>query len=244
MKLTESTSKPGLKGRFYNIILSKANFFSDTFYTTGSTLDHVLSEPTTEDPPTIVHYADPTADSFRPFFNYFIKRSKRLHYILRWAPTRNDSFRPQKLSGWGVKMDLKKREYLSHDDRVNAEKIINIQTNVASDMSDEEYGVLQPFLKDAFAKPLQTIETKEAIRSLSGNLIALLQKSDNPLGLLTAITQNLPLLAPQLAETVLDGSDDILKELSYNQEKYIEAGQNAIWLNGRRLYDVDIEPFR
>ncbi|TIB72226.1 Sec63-domain-containing protein [Wallemia mellicola] len=225
-----STSKPGLKG-------------SDTFYTTGSTLDHVLSEPTSEDPPIIIHYADPTAENFKSFFDYFIKRSKRLQYILRWAPTRDHSFRPQKLSGWGVKMDLKKREYLSHDDRVNAEKINNIQTNVASDMSDEEYGVLQPFLKEAFTKPLQTIETKEDIRSLSGNLIALLQKSDNPLGLLTAITQNLPLLAPQLAETDLDGSNDILKELSYNQEKYIEAGQNAVWLNGRRLYDVDIEPF-
>lgn len=203
-------------------------------------IDHALSEPSSENPPTIIHYANPAAKDFKSFFNFFKSRAKVLRYVIRWAPTDDGTSQPQKLTGWGVKMDLKKREYLSHDDRVVSKKVDDIKTNV---ISSEDYSTLPEDLKKAFGKSLVSIEGNSNIKTLSSNFIALLQQSDNQLELLNTVTQNLPLLAPAITDSTFEGTGNILNELSLNQDKYLQAGQNAIWLNGRRLYDSDLEPF-
>lgn len=72
----------------------------------------------------------------------------------------------------------------------------------------------------------------------------MLRKSSEPLNLLSTITQNYPLLAAHISELESgDVSDDILNEISFNQGRYLQPGQNAIWLNGRRLYDEDFDSF-
>ncbi|TIA91902.1 hypothetical protein E3P81_01822 [Wallemia ichthyophaga] len=202
-------------------------------------IDHILSEPSSAAPPTIIHYADPTAHNFKSFYDFFKKRTKVLKYVIRWAPT-NASSQPQKLAGWGVKLDLKKREYLSLDDRTVSKRADDIKTNV---ISSEDYNFLPRKLQEAFGQSLVNFEGNDNIKTLSSNLIALLQQSDNQLELLNTISQNLPLLAPALADGAFEGAENVLNELSFNQDKYLKAGQNAIWLNGRRMYDKDLEPF-
>lgn len=202
-------------------------------------IDHILSEPSSAAPPTIIHYADPTAHNFKSFYDFFKKRTKVLKYVIRWAPT-NASSQPQKLAGWGVKLDLKKREYLSLDDRTVSKRADDIKPNV---ISSEDYNFLPRKLQEAFGQSLVNFEGNDNIKTLSSNLIALLQQSDNQLELLNTISQNLPLLAPALADGAFEGAENVLNELSFNQDKYLKAGQNAIWLNGRRMYDKDLEPF-
>lgn len=91
-------------------------------------------------------------------------RSKRIKYILRWAPMSHINEGPQNLSGWGVKLDLKQREYLSDDDRIFLKENLITSDDSISNASDEQYEILPNNLKDALDNPMKLITSDAQLK--------------------------------------------------------------------------------
>ncbi|KAG9313493.1 glycosyltransferase family 24 protein [Chiua virens] len=85
-------------------------------------LDHVHRVSSSREGPrhTAIHFADPTAPSFRPLHETLLSLAPKVEYVLRWAHGTADHGKDvlsTHLSGYGVSLDLKKMDYLVLDDR-------------------------------------------------------------------------------------------------------------------------------
>lgn len=66
--------------------------------------------------------------------------------------------------------------------------------------------------------------------------------SSDPLTTLVKLSQNFPKYASALAESPIAVSDSLTAELQQNRQ-VLEAGFNAVWLNGLQLTEGQMEPF-
>ncbi|KAF8137406.1 glycosyltransferase family 24 protein [Boletus edulis] len=107
------------------LLLQLANSKDDGLVTTGPKrlpFDHVHRiSPSLEEPRyRAIHFADPTAPSFRSIHEALLSLEPKVEYILRWAQGTTEHGKGElssHLSGYGVSLDLKKMDYLVLDDR-------------------------------------------------------------------------------------------------------------------------------
>ncbi|KAM0348267.1 hypothetical protein ACHAPU_004235 [Fusarium lateritium] len=175
-------------------------------------------------------YADPTSASFGPFHDALLNAAKQggLSYRLRYRRTADVPGASLSVSGYGVKLDLKRTDYIVIDDR-EAEQ--GSQKPVVADVdldTDEEVADL---------KPLSTSE----LASLGLKTASFILKSENPLDALVKSTQDFPKFSGSIA------AHEVTKEFADEQEKNVAAGIpsgiNFIWMNGIQLIERQIEPF-
>jgi UDP-glucose:glycoprotein glucosyltransferase len=177
-----------------------------------------------------VLYADPTSASFGPFHDSLSRAAKQgsLSYRLRYRRSAGIPATPLSVSGYGVKLDLKRTDYIVLDDREADHKG---QKPIANDVdldADEEVADL---------KPLSTSE----LASLGLKTASFILKSENPLDALVKSTQDFPKFSGSIA------SHEVTKDFADEQEKNVAAGIpsgiNFIWMNGVQLIERQIEPF-
>ncbi|KAF5677305.1 KRE5-killer toxin-resistance protein [Fusarium heterosporum] len=175
-------------------------------------------------------YADPTSASFGPFHDALSSAARQggLSYRLRYRRTADVPDAPLSVSGYGVKLDLKRTDYIVIDDR-EAEQ--GSQKPVVADVdldTDEEVADL---------KPLSTSE----LALLGLKTASFILRSENPLDALVKSTQDFPKFSGSIA------AHEVTKEFADEQEKNVAAGIpsgiNFIWMNGIQLIERQIEPF-
>ncbi|KAM0429912.1 hypothetical protein ACHAQK_010885 [Fusarium lateritium] len=178
----------------------------------------------------VVLYADPTSASFGSFHESLSRAAKQgsLSYRLRYRRSASIPTTPLSVSGYGVKLDLKRTDYIVIDDRAADQKG---QKPIATDVdldTDEEVADL---------KPLSSSE----LASLGLKTASFILKSENPLDALVKSTQDFPKFSGSIA------SYEVTKAFANEQEKNVAAGIpsgiNFIWMNGVQLIERQIEPF-
>lgn len=176
-------------------------------------------------------YADPTSASFGPFHSALSMAAKQgdLSYRLRYRRSAEVPHSPLPVSGYGVKLDLKRTDYIVIDDREAGQE--TQQKPAAADVN------LDANEEVADLKPLSSSE----LASLGLKTASFILKSDNPLDALVKSTQDFPKFSASLA------SHEVTQGFSEEQEKNVAAGVpsgiNFLWMNGVQLIERQIEPF-
>ncbi|KAF9773481.1 hypothetical protein IL306_008689 [Fusarium sp. DS 682] len=176
-------------------------------------------------------YADPTSASFGPFHNALSKAAKQgdISYRLRYRRSTGAPSTPLSVSGYGVKLDLKRTDYIVIDDREASQESKQKPTAADVDLdTDQEVADL---------KPLSTSE----LAPLGLKTASFILKSENPLDALVKSTQDFPKFSASIA------THEIAKDFAEEQEKNVAAGIpsgiNFLWMNGVQLIERQIEPF-
>ncbi|KAJ8514563.1 hypothetical protein ONZ45_g7920 [Pleurotus djamor] len=213
--------------------------------------DHTypLPDRTLERPPrTAILYASFSSPNFRELHTTLFSLSSRanphIEYIVRHVPPPNRQDEPRShLSGYGVALDLKKTDYLVVDDRQGQK---GDDSKVAEAQGEE-------VLPDPVLALLNTLERKDAsqdtaaslseeeIGELGSQATQLIASSDDPLAILTQLSQNFPRYATSLSRRV-EVNDSVRQEIASNQAK-VQGGINMMWLNGLTLQEKDLTPF-
>ncbi|KAF4965496.1 hypothetical protein FSARC_6729 [Fusarium sarcochroum] len=176
-------------------------------------------------------YADPASASFGPFHDALSKAAKHgdLSYRLRYRRSADAPVIPLSVSGYGVKLDLKRTDYIVIDDREAGQD--SQHKHVAADVdldTDEEVADLEP------------LSTSE-LASLGLKTASFILKSENPLDALVKSTQDFPKFSASIA------AHEVNKDFSEEQQKNVAAGIpsgiNFLWMNGVQLIERQIEPF-
>ncbi|KAL5609411.1 hypothetical protein FOVSG1_004092 [Fusarium oxysporum f. sp. vasinfectum] len=179
----------------------------------------------------VILYADPTSASFGPFHVALSKAAKQgdMSYRLRYRRSAGAPHTSLSVSGYGVKLDLKRTDYIVIDDREASQE--SKQKPAAADVdldTDEEVADL---------KPLSTSE----LASLGLKTASFILNSENPLDALVKSTQDFPKFSASIA------THEVAKEFAAEQEKNVAAGIpsgiNFLWMNGVQLIERQIEPF-
>ncbi|KAH7192547.1 UDP-glucose:glycoprotein glucosyltransferase-domain-containing protein [Fusarium flagelliforme] len=176
-------------------------------------------------------YADPASTSFGPFHDALSKAARQgnLSYRLRYRRSAGASRPPLPVSGYGVKLDLKRTDYIVIDDREGGQK--TPQTPVAADVD------LDATEDVADLKPLSSSE----LASLGLKAASFILKSENPLDALVKSTQDFPKFSASIA------SHEVTQDFVAEQEKNVAAGVpsgiNFLWMNGVQLIERQVEPF-
>ncbi|QPC73004.1 hypothetical protein HYE68_003756 [Fusarium pseudograminearum] len=176
-------------------------------------------------------YADPTHASFGPFHDALSKAARQgdVSYRLRYRRNPGVSNTPLPVSGYGVKLDLKRTDYIVIDDREASQE--TQKPHIVADVdldTDEEVADL---------KPLSSSE----LASLGLKTASFILKSDSPLDALLKSTQDFPKFSASIA------SHEVTQGFAEEQEKNVAAGVpsgiNFLWMNGVQLIERQIEPF-
>ncbi|EKJ69031.1 hypothetical protein FPSE_10790 [Fusarium pseudograminearum CS3096] len=176
-------------------------------------------------------YADPTHASFGPFHDALSKAARQgdVSYRLRYRRSPGVSNTPLPVSGYGVKLDLKRTDYIVIDDREASQE--TQKPHIVADVdldTDEEVADL---------KPLSSSE----LASLGLKTASFILKSDSPLDALLKSTQDFPKFSASIA------SHEVTQGFAEEQEKNVAAGVpsgiNFLWMNGVQLIERQIEPF-
>lgn len=141
----------------------------------------------------------------------------------------NDAPSPVPVCGYGVELALKRTDYIVIDDRES------LSSTSASD-TDTKQVILTDDDDFADLKPLSTSE----LEALGLKTASFILQSDDPFDTLVRLTQDLPKFSASLAAEVVD--PDFLEEHRRNRALLAPAGANAVWMNGLRLIDRQIEP--
>ncbi|KAG8666915.1 hypothetical protein FPOAC1_011737 [Fusarium poae] len=176
-------------------------------------------------------YADPTHTSFGPFHDTLSQAAKQggLSYRLRYRRSPGASNSSLPVSGYGVKLDLKRTDYIVIDDREPGHEAQRqpVMADVDLDTNEEV----------ADLKPLSSSE----LASLGLKTASFILKSDNPLDALVKSTQDFPKFSASIA------SHEVTQGFAEEQEKNTAAGVpsgiNFLWMNGVQLIERQIEPF-
>ena len=176
-------------------------------------------------------YADPASTSFGPFHDALSKAARQgnLSYRLRYRRSTGASRSPLPVSGYGVKLDLKRTDYIVIDDREGGQKTHH--KPVAADVN------LDATEDVADLKPLSSSE----LASLGLKAASFILKSENPLDALVKSTQDFPKFSASIA------SHEVTQDFVAEQEKNVAAGVpsgiNFLWMNGVQLIERQVEPF-
>ncbi|KIM46645.1 glycosyltransferase family 24 protein [Hebeloma cylindrosporum] len=216
------------------------------------TFDHIFPPPSEilERPPrTAILYASLSSPNFRELHSYLYtlvnKPEPHVEYVFRHIPPSNPGEKNY-LSGYGVALDLKKKDYLALDDRnLNAGDTTGAGSTSEADGQKER---VDPILSLILAHPdnssapdANVALTNEEILSLGAKAVQIIAESSDPLSTLTHLSQNFPKYATSLARRVLV-NESIGEELHNNSLK-VQWGLNVLWLNGQQIDAKDVHPF-
>ena len=176
-------------------------------------------------------YADPASTSFGPFHDALSKAARQgdLSYRLRYRRSNDASRSPLPVSGYGVKLDLKRTDYIVIDDREGGQK--TGQKPVAADVD------LDATEDVADLKPLSSSE----LASLGLKAASFILKSENPLDALVKSTQDFPKFSASIASHEV--TQDFVEEQEKNVAAGVPSGINFLWMNGVQLIERQVEPF-
>lgn len=176
-------------------------------------------------------YADPASPSFGPFHDALSKAARQgnLSYRLRYRRSAGASRSPLPVSGYGVKLDLKRTDYIVIDDREGGQK--THQKPVAADVN------LDATEDVADLKPLSSSE----LASLGLKAASFILKSENPLDALVKSTQDFPKFSASIASHEV--TQDFVEEQEKNVAAGVPSGINFLWMNGVQLIERQVEPF-
>lgn len=202
--------------------------------------DHVYMESATLG--RAVLYADLSATPFLAFHRALLSLAdaRKLVYVLRYKPGKDSysSSSPLVLSGYGVELALKSTEYKVIDDR----KVDESATNAPEGSEDEDVENADGSMEETRnpldvlfeeAEPSVQSLTLEDIKELGIKVSQLILTSEDPLSLLTAISQDLPRLSHLIAKTTFTGR--IKAALRRNTITMIQPGTNQLFMNHEEI---------
>ncbi|KDQ07300.1 glycosyltransferase family 24 protein [Botryobasidium botryosum FD-172 SS1] len=211
--------------------------------------DHVLPDPSKyiQAPlPTAILYVSFESISFRVLHKYLYDLSNRpeprVQYIIRYVPPQKPSPDPRRntLSGYGVIMDLKKMDYLALDDRRGG-----APGESTADKSEAHAAAEDPV--QAILEKLPELDTNSSALpadefiDIGLKATQLIVNSSDPLATLQDLSQSFPKYASTIVRRV-EVHENVSQEISQKNTQ-VQAGMNAIWLNGRVIPTEDLNPF-
>ncbi|CAO3590292.1 unnamed protein product [Absidia cylindrospora] len=220
-------------------------------------LEHLICNPC-KNVPQVNIYTSSVNLAFTDFHRYLIDKvgsqgDGTLIYSLRYKPVsqqpQGGSSSPLYLTGYGVELALKNTDYLVIDDRTSTqakddqEKDDNSGIGAAGfikqlgNMGKKVNQVLFETNGKSTIEPL----TPDEIKLLGLKATQFIMASKDPLATLTQLSQDFPKYAHKISTVKL--KDDLTNEIISNQRRFVKAGANALWINGRKLEDNEINPF-
>ena len=193
-------------------------------------MDHILSE----DPklPSSILYADVNDPSFGHFHQILVRTAKegKTSYRVRYKPTRNGDDKPLLVNGYGVELALKRTDYIVIDDRES--DTIGESGKVSEHVPTE--------LDDAEISDLKPLSTSELLK-LGVKATSFVMSNEDTFGTLLRLSQDFPKHSSAIAQHNI--SRDVLMELSKNQQAYMPAGYNRLWINGVSIDARNVNAF-
>ncbi|KAK0757581.1 hypothetical protein N5P37_009595 [Trichoderma harzianum] len=176
-------------------------------------------------------YADPTSSTFGEFHKALSKAAREgsLSYRIRYRRTEATHAAALPMSGYGVELALKRTDYIVIDDRVHDDAAHHESPSSSTSLDDSE--------DVADIKPLAASD----LSSLGMKAASFVLQSDEPLGTLIKLTQDLPkFLTSVVAQNV---STQFEEEFQNNGIKGVPDGVNALFVNGVQVSERQIDPF-
>ncbi|KAL6836912.1 glycosyltransferase family 24 protein [Trichoderma camerunense] len=176
-------------------------------------------------------YADPTSSTFGEFHKALSKAAREgsLSYRIRYRRTEATHAAALPMSGYGVELALKRTDYIVIDDRVHDDVAHHESPSSSTNLDDSE--------DVADIKPLAASD----LSSLGMKAASFVLQSDEPLGTLIKLTQDLPkFLTSVVAQNV---STQFEEEFQNNGIKGVPDGVNALFVNGVQVNERQIDPF-
>ncbi|KAL6816379.1 glycosyltransferase family 24 protein [Trichoderma sp. SZMC 28015] len=176
-------------------------------------------------------YADPTSSTFGEFHKALSKAAREgsLSYRIRYRRTEATHAAALPMSGYGVELALKRTDYIVIDDRVHDDAAHHESPSSSTNLDDSE--------DVADIKPLAASD----LSSLGMKAASFILQSDEPLGTLIKLTQDLPkFLTSVVAQNV---STQFKEEFQNNGIKGVPDGVNALFVNGVQVSERQIDPF-
>ncbi|KAL7961032.1 glycosyltransferase family 24 protein [Trichoderma compactum] len=176
-------------------------------------------------------YADPTSSTFGEFHKALSKAARvgSLSYRIRYRRTEATHAAALPMSGYGVELALKRTDYIVIDDRSHDDAAHHESPSSSTNLDDSE--------DVADIKPLAASD----LSSLGMKAASFILQSDEPLGTLIKLTQDLPkFLTSVVAHNV---STQFEEEFQNNGIKGLPDGLNALFVNGVQVSERQIEPF-
>ncbi|KAF3060495.1 UDP-glucose:glycoprotein glucosyltransferase [Trichoderma lentiforme] len=176
-------------------------------------------------------YADPTSSTFGEFHKALSKAAREgsLSYRIRYRRTEATHAAALPMSGYGVELALKRTDYIVIDDRVHDDAAHHESPSSSTNLDDRE--------DVADIKPLAASD----LSSLGMKAASFVLQSDEPLGTLIKLTQDLPkFLTSVVAQNV---STQFEEEFQNNGIKGVPDGVNALFVNGVQVSERQIDPF-
>lgn len=176
-------------------------------------------------------YADPTSSTFGEFHKALSKAAREgsLSYRIRYRRTEATHATALPMSGYGVELALKRTDYIVIDDRVHDDAAHHEGPSSSTNLDDSE--------DVADIKPLAASD----LSSLGMKAASFILQSDEPLGTLIKLTQDLPkFLTSVVAQNV---STQFEEEFQSNGIKGVPDGVNALFVNGVQVSERQIDPF-
>lgn len=135
---------------------------------------------------------------------------------------------PLFISGYGVKLDLKRTDYIVIDDRDDDKKAEEHTASQETKLEDQELADL---------KPLSSSE----LLTLGLKASSFVMESEEPFETLVKLSQDFPRYSSAMATRNV--SAEFLAEHTYNRAQIVPAGQNVLWINGLQMMERQINAF-
>ncbi|KAI8343874.1 UDP-glucose:glycoprotein glucosyltransferase-domain-containing protein [Chlamydoabsidia padenii] len=188
---------------------------------------------------------NPAFTAFHLYLSNKVNEKGTVRYSLRYKPF-SDSHQvsPLYLTGYGVELALKNTDYLVIDDRSSTDKQDDNRMDSTSFIK-QQLGNLGKRVNQVLfdADEISTIEplTPDEVKLLGLKATQFIMTSKDPLSTLAQLSQDFPKYAHKISTVALN--DDMVNEIISNQQRFVQAGVNAMWINGRKLEDDEINPF-
>ncbi|TFK38220.1 UDP-glucose:Glyco protein glucosyltransferase-domain-containing protein [Crucibulum laeve] len=197
--------------------------------------DHILERP----PRTAVLYGSLDSPNFRGLHTYLLSLANRpdphVEYVFRHVPPTTREDKRNYLSGYGVSLDLKKMDYLALDDRYahKSKDEAEISNNETEEIFDPILSLIHAHPENTSAPDAKTPLTSDELTVIGQQASQLIADSENPLTILTLLSQNFPKYASALARRVVV-NESVITELHANSLR-AQGGINMFWLNGASI---------
>ncbi|KAI9740820.1 MAG: hypothetical protein M1818_004425 [Claussenomyces sp. TS43310] len=180
--------------------------------------------------PASILYADILSPNFGQFHKTLVDtaREGKTSYRVRHRTSLFAASSPLLIGGYGVKLDLKRTDYIVIDDRNKDDKVADDSPVPEVTLEDQELADL---------KPLSSSE----LRSLGLKVSSFVMQSSDPLKTLLRLSQDFPKYSSAIAAH--NTSDTFLTEHLHNRAQIVPAGQNIVWINGLQLTERQMDAF-
>ncbi|KAI0314345.1 UDP-glucose:glycoprotein glucosyltransferase-domain-containing protein [Amylostereum chailletii] len=217
--------------------------------------DHIHPSPTRTPsaPRTAILHASLTSSNFRDLHTQLLRlantKSPKVQYVFRPIPSSSSSgestVRTQ-LSGYGVKLDLKKMDYLALDDRLSGHAgMDDLGGEAALDLENATYvdpvlSVLEHYPVNETLNLAEPLSEAELMR-LGIQATQLVMEAQDPFATLKRLSQDFPRYASSISRRVV-ADPNITEEVTKNSMK-TQTGLSLAWLNGAIVPEDKMNPF-